>query len=103
MEYPNGDTYYGKVDKKYMPNGDGTWKKKWEQYYDDVVKAKYWYNAKTGEATWIEPKKNNGLKLLSQGSQPSQPSQPSQGGKKRKSKRKHLLLNRRRTHRKSRK
>ena len=27
----------------------------WEQYFDDEVGADYWFNATTGEATWIQP------------------------------------------------
>jgi len=28
----------------------------WHPYYDEIAKAKYWYNWDTGEATWIDPK-----------------------------------------------
>jgi hypothetical protein len=27
----------------------------WEEFYDPSAKAKYWYNNKTGEASWINP------------------------------------------------
>ena len=27
----------------------------WEQYFDDEVGTDYWFNATTGEATWIQP------------------------------------------------
>ena len=27
----------------------------WEEYMDDQMQAKYWFNAETGEATWIPP------------------------------------------------
>ena len=27
----------------------------WEQFYDANAKAKYWFNAKTGEASWTTP------------------------------------------------
>jgi hypothetical protein len=27
----------------------------WEQFYDENAKAKYWFNSKTGEASWTTP------------------------------------------------
>jgi len=30
-------------------------KTEWEKYRDDQALANYWYNWKTGEATWINP------------------------------------------------
>jgi hypothetical protein len=30
-------------------------KSDWEEFYDPSAKAKYWYNNKTGEASWINP------------------------------------------------
>ena len=30
-------------------------KKDWEEFYDEQAKAKYWFNSKTGEASWIQP------------------------------------------------
>jgi hypothetical protein len=40
--------------------GGGEEKKKinpkdWEEFYDESARAKYWYNKKTGEASWINP------------------------------------------------
>jgi hypothetical protein len=29
--------------------------KDWEEHYDHAAKAKYWFNKKTGEASWISP------------------------------------------------
>lgn len=29
--------------------------KDWEEHYDNAAKAKYWFNKKTGEASWISP------------------------------------------------
>lgn len=29
--------------------------KDWEEFYDESARAKYWYNKKTGEASWINP------------------------------------------------
>ncbi len=29
--------------------------KDWEEFYDESARAKYWYNKKTGEASWISP------------------------------------------------
>jgi hypothetical protein len=31
--------------------------KDWEEFYDESARAKYWYNKKTGEASWINPLK----------------------------------------------
>ena len=31
--------------------------KDWEEFYDEAAKAKYWYNKKTGEASWVNPLK----------------------------------------------
>jgi hypothetical protein len=33
----------------------------WAEYYDKNVEARYWYNRKTGEATWIKPTGTNNL------------------------------------------
>jgi hypothetical protein len=30
-------------------------KKDWEKFYDNAAKAHYWFNAKTGEASWVKP------------------------------------------------
>ena len=27
----------------------------WQEFYDDSAQAKYWYNAATGEASWVQP------------------------------------------------
>jgi hypothetical protein len=27
----------------------------WEEFYDQAARAKYWYNKKTGEASWVSP------------------------------------------------
>lgn len=39
--------------------GDGNKKKvntkDWEEHYDHAAKAKYWFNKKTGEASWVSP------------------------------------------------
>jgi hypothetical protein len=29
--------------------------KDWEEFFDESARAKYWYNKKTGEASWISP------------------------------------------------
>jgi hypothetical protein len=31
----------------------------WTEYFDDEAKAKYWYNDKTNEATWLPPWKRD--------------------------------------------
>ncbi|RYG66808.1 hypothetical protein EON64_08890 [archaeon] len=41
----------GGDDKKQKKGG----KKDWEEFYDNQAKAKYWFNKKTGEASWINP------------------------------------------------
>jgi len=30
-------------------------KKDWEKFYDNAAKANYWFNQKTGEASWVDP------------------------------------------------
>jgi hypothetical protein len=30
----------------------------WEQFYDENAKSKYWFNSKTGEASWTMPNFN---------------------------------------------
>ena len=27
----------------------------WEEFYDESMRAKYWYNTSTGEASWVKP------------------------------------------------
>ena len=27
----------------------------WEEQWDDSAQATYWYNRKTGEASWVDP------------------------------------------------
>ena len=34
----------------------------WTKYYDGNADANYWYNSKTGEATWINPIKGGKYK-----------------------------------------
>jgi hypothetical protein len=31
--------------------------KDWEEFFDESARAKYWYNKKTGEASWVNPLK----------------------------------------------
>ena len=32
----------------------------WQEFYDEQAQAKYWYNAATGEASWVQPNGGGG-------------------------------------------
>jgi len=42
------------VEVKLMDNKANR-KQDWEEFYDESMKAKYWYNNSSGEASWIKP------------------------------------------------
>jgi hypothetical protein len=45
----NATTSAGATGKGPVNKGD------WEEFFDPSAHAKYWYNKKTGEASWINP------------------------------------------------
>lgn len=40
---------------KSMDNNKVTRRQDWEEFYDESMRAKYWYNTSTGEASWVKP------------------------------------------------
>lgn len=48
---PKAGAATGKDERKKAKRSD------WEEFYDAAAQAKYWFNKKTGEASWVNPLK----------------------------------------------
>ena len=40
-----------------MSDGEFSSAGAWQEFYDESAQAKYWYNAATGEASWVQPER----------------------------------------------
>ena len=60
------------IEEMYMKfiNNDPKLPDSWKEYFSEAHKRQYWYNAETGETTWIKPESSDNQNNVSQAPAP---------------------------------